>query len=69
MGCSEQPKTAFPDEQTLRAWEDMRIDLLHELQDGASAPDDLIDLMGQLVVILKPSEATEQAVPALRRAA
>ena len=44
----------FPDEETLQAWENMRIEVLHELQEGASAdvPDSYVDDLGILVVVL-----------------
>jgi hypothetical protein len=45
---------SLPDEETLRAWENMRIEILHELQDGASAdvPDAELDELGTLVARL-----------------
>jgi hypothetical protein len=52
-----QPVTPFPNEQMLKVWEDMRLDVLHELQEGASVPDELIDLMGDLAVMLRAPEA------------
>ena len=54
MNAPQLITTMFPDEKTLQAWEDMRIEVLHELQEGASAdvPDTLIDTIGNLVVIL-----------------
>jgi hypothetical protein len=46
---------AFPDEATLEAWESMRIEVLHELQEGAIAdvPDSDLDQIGELVVVLR----------------
>ncbi len=32
-----------PDEQTLQAWEDMRAELLHEIQDGGSMQDEQVE--------------------------
>jgi hypothetical protein len=69
MSGYQQRSSAFPDAQTLRAWEDMRADLLHELQEGASAPDDLIDLMGQLVVTLKTGVSDQERLRSQRKAA
>ncbi len=42
------------DEETYQAWENMRIEVLHELQEGASAdvPDSFLDDLGSLVVVL-----------------
>jgi len=42
------------DEETLQAWENMRTEVLHELQEGASAevPDEELDNIGNLVVTL-----------------
>jgi len=36
------------DASTLRAWEDMRIEVLHEIQDGGVVPDELVDAAGDL---------------------
>lgn len=48
-------ETVSPDEQTLQAWEDMRNEIWHELQEGASAdiPDATIDDLGDLIVTLE----------------
>jgi hypothetical protein len=48
------PQDAYPDEETLQAWENMRLEVLHELQDGASAdvPDAYLDVLGTLVPVL-----------------
>ena len=48
------PQDAYPDEETLQAWENMRLEVLHELQDGASAdvPDAYLDVRGTLVPVL-----------------
>ena len=42
------------DDETFQAWENMRVEILHELQEGASAdiPDSDLDDIGILVVIL-----------------
>ena len=55
MGRLQQIEIMIPDERTLQAWEDMRIEILHELQDGgcAEVPDSLVDIIGNLVVILE----------------
>ncbi len=49
-----QNKDVYPDDQTLEAWADMRTEIWHELQEGASADvsEDLIDFIGTLVVML-----------------
>jgi hypothetical protein len=54
MNRPQHVKTVFPDEQTLLVWENMRIEILHELQEGADAdvPDSTIDTIGELVVTL-----------------
>jgi len=46
-------KTAFPDESTLRVWEDMRNEVLHELQEGAEVSDTLIDSIAELAAKLR----------------
>jgi hypothetical protein len=59
MGCPQPVEAKSPDKQTLQAWEDMRIEIWHELQEGACAdvPDTLIDEIGELVVLLKSKNA------------
>ena len=54
IGRPQRKKTIRPNEQTFEAWEDMRNEVWHELQDGASAdvPESLIDIIGNLVVAL-----------------
>lgn len=59
MGRPQPAEIPSPDKQTLQAWEDMRVEIWHELQEGASAdvPDDLIDEIGNLVVTLETLKA------------
>ncbi len=52
MGRPQHGETTFPDELTLQVWEDMRNEVLHELQDGGDVPDSLIDSMGNLATAL-----------------
>ncbi len=52
MGRPQQGETTSPDETTLQVWEDMRNEVLHELQDGGDVPDSLIDIMGNLATAL-----------------
>jgi hypothetical protein len=49
----------FPDQDTLRTWENMRKEILHDLQEGASAEvsDSEIDEVGILVVELESIRA------------
>ncbi len=46
--------TNSPDDETFQTWENMRIEVLHELQEGADAdvPDSYLDDLGTLVVVL-----------------
>jgi hypothetical protein len=62
-----QNKDVFPDDQTLEAWSSMRKEVWHELQEGASAdvPEELIDLIGTLVVILDAWRAEIRRSPGL----
>jgi hypothetical protein len=53
MNRSVQAATTLLDESTLRTWEDMRSQVLHEMQEGAAVPDEAIDLMAELAVMLK----------------
>lgn len=47
------------DEATLRAWEEMRIEILHEIQEGGSVPDELVDAVGGLIVMCNPWSLAE----------
>jgi len=51
-----------PDERTFQVWENMRIEILHELQEGACAdvPDALVDEIGTLVVALESWKAEKR---------
>lgn len=71
------PKNRFvPDQETLRTWENMLKEVLHDLQEGASAevPDSEIDELGTLVVeladlrthqMLRPPEALYSSIKAI----
>jgi hypothetical protein len=52
MGRPRRKETTSPDELTLQVWEDMRSEILHELQDGGDVPDSLMDIMGILATTL-----------------
>ncbi len=54
MNSRSPQDVIFPDEETLQAWKNMRIEILHELQEGAikDVPDSYIDDLGTLVVVL-----------------
>jgi len=58
----QSPQETSPNEETLQAWEDMRIEVLHELQDGASAdiPDSYLDELGTLVSVLATTRAKKK---------
>ena len=55
MDAIQQTSTTNPDERNFQVWEDMRLEVLHDLQDGASedVPDSLVDSIGFLVVDLQ----------------
>ena len=59
MEHPQQVETACPDKSTLRAWEDMHSQILHDLQDGAEIPDSLIDSIAELVVMLRSSRSVK----------
>ena len=50
MGRPQLFETALPDEPTLRAWEEMRDQVLHELQEGGEVADTTVDAIADLVV-------------------
>jgi hypothetical protein len=56
------PQDAYPDDDTLQAWENMRIEILHELQDGGSTdvPDADVDQLGTLVPVIESSKARKR---------
>jgi len=53
MNRLQQVVVTVPDERTLQAWEDMRTETLHELQDGAIVADESIETLGNLLVALE----------------
>lgn len=59
MSRPQQMEKNQPYIQTLRALEDMRIEVLHELQEGActDVSDALIDELGALIVMLESLKA------------
>lgn len=54
MNRLHEAKRASLDEATLRAWEEMRIEILHEMQEGGGVPDEVVDAAGDLAVMLNP---------------
>jgi len=64
MNRHQTMETIFPDEETLQAWENMRIEILHELQEGASAdvPDTCLDDIGSLLVVLESWRAQRRTL-------
>lgn len=52
MGRSQSKEPTAPDEELLQVWEDMRSEVLHELDDGGDVPDSLIDIMGNVASML-----------------
>ena len=52
MDNGQQVEAAFPDESTLQAWEDMRSEVLHELQEGAEVTDAMIESIAELAAKL-----------------
>lgn len=57
----------LPDASTLQAWEDMRGEILHEIQDGGNVPDEQVDLAGDLATLDNPwSVAKPSATPISR---
>jgi hypothetical protein len=57
MGRRPQKEHLAPDEKTLWALEEMRSEVLHELQDGAGTdmPDALLDEISELLGVLQAS--------------
>ena len=47
-------KRVSPDEATLRAWEDMRIEILHEIEDGGNVPEEWVNAAGDLAALVNP---------------
>jgi hypothetical protein len=53
MNRLQKVAVTVPDEQTLRDWEDLRAETLHELEDGAMAADESIETGGEMMVVLE----------------
>jgi len=47
-------KRVSPDEATLRAWEDMRIEILHEIEDGGDVTEDRVNAAGDVAALETP---------------
>jgi hypothetical protein len=52
MDRPQSQESTAPDEEMLQVWEDMRTEVLHELQDGGEVPDALVDIIGYLATML-----------------
>lgn len=67
MDAIQQTSATNPDERNFQVWEDMRLEILHDLQDGASedVPDSLVDSIGFLVVDLQPWRTEKNKLKAL----
>jgi len=46
MKRRREVRRVSPNEATLRVWEEMRIEILHEIEDGGNVPDELVDAAG-----------------------
>jgi len=57
----------FPDASTLRAWEDMRIEILHEIQDGGTVLDELVDIASDLATLVNPWSLAKPPVTHISR--
>lgn len=62
MGRPRRKETTSPDELTLQVWEDMRSEILHELQDGGDVSDSLMDIMGNLATTLDSWRAATKSL-------
>jgi hypothetical protein len=60
-------KRVSPDEATLRAWEDMRIEILHEIQDGGTVLDELVDIASDLATLVNPWSLAKPPVAHISR--
>ena len=49
MNRPPQIEAKLPDEPTQRAWEEMRIEVLHELQDGGEVSFVRLDAIGEML--------------------
>ena len=64
MNHSVQAATTQVGECTLRAWDDMLCEVLHELSDGADVPDALVESMSQLAATLKDRRRAREPMAA-----
>ncbi len=62
MNQQKMGRVISPDEETLQAWENMRIEILHELQEGgiSEIPDSYLDDIGYVVVELASWRAQQK---------
>lgn len=65
MNRPPRTETTFPDEPTQRAWEEMRAEALHEIQDGGEVPDVLLDAIGEMLTQF-PYRVVEKILPTPR---
>ncbi len=57
-------KRVSPDEETLRAWEEMRIEVLHEIEEGGNVPDEWVNAAGDLAALNNPWVLVRPPAPA-----
>lgn len=59
MNRPPRMQATLPDKPTQQAWEDMRAEVLHEIQDGGEVPDVLLDAIGEMLTRFPYTEAKE----------
>jgi hypothetical protein len=60
-------KGVSPGEATLRVWEEMRIEILHEIEDGGNVPDELVDAAGDAAMVINLYSAHKLPAPGASR--
>jgi len=50
MGRPQLVETTLPDQTTLRIWEEMCEEVIHELQEGGEVADTMVDAIADVVV-------------------
>jgi hypothetical protein len=60
-------KWVSSDEETLQAWEEMRIEILHEIEDGGSVADEVVDAAGDVAMLVNLHSAVQSFAPGKSR--
>jgi hypothetical protein len=67
MKRRREVRRVSPNEATLRVWEEMRIEILHEIEDGGNVQDERMNAAGDIAALETPwKTARPPAMPVSR---